>query len=99
MGSRSSAILPRLNPKPPPDPSARHQDSAIAPVIVPASPGGVGIVFRRPGAEIIKRDEAFFATIACRVDCHTDPIPLDPIEGVRDCCDELRQVNFLSAHV
>src|SRR5712691_1031505 len=31
MGSRSSAILPRLNPKPPPDPSARHQDSAIAP--------------------------------------------------------------------
>src|SRR6266851_10189639 len=31
MGSRSSAILPCLKPKPPPDPSARHQNSAIAP--------------------------------------------------------------------
>src|SRR5439155_23575416 len=30
-GSRSSAILPRLKPKPPPDPSGRHQNSAIAP--------------------------------------------------------------------
>jgi tetratricopeptide (TPR) repeat protein len=31
MGSRSSAILPCLKPKPPPDPSGRHQNSAIAP--------------------------------------------------------------------
>ena len=31
MGSKSSAILPCLKPKPPPDPSGRHQDSAIAP--------------------------------------------------------------------
>src|SRR6202048_1827918 len=30
MGSRSSAILPCLKPKPPPDPSSRHQNSAIA---------------------------------------------------------------------
>ena len=29
-GSRSSAILPHLRPKPPPDPSSRHQNSAIA---------------------------------------------------------------------
>ena len=28
--SRASAILPRLKPKPPPDPSGRHQNSAIA---------------------------------------------------------------------
>src|SRR2546421_13014727 len=31
MGSRSSVILPRLKTKPPPDPSGRHQNSAIAP--------------------------------------------------------------------
>src|SRR5260370_7489905 len=30
MESRSSAILPSLKPKPPPDPSGRHQNSAIA---------------------------------------------------------------------
>jgi hypothetical protein len=30
MGSRSLAILPRLKPKPPPDPSGRHQNLAIA---------------------------------------------------------------------
>src|SRR5215472_7170017 len=36
MGSRTSAILPRLKPKQPPDPSGRHQNSAIAP---PSSPG------------------------------------------------------------
>jgi len=27
---RSSAILPRLKPKPPPDPPGRHQNSALA---------------------------------------------------------------------
>jgi hypothetical protein len=31
MGSRSSAILPYLKPKPPPEPLARHQHSTIAP--------------------------------------------------------------------
>ena len=35
MGSKSSAILPCLKPKPPPDPSGRHQDSAIAPGPLP----------------------------------------------------------------
>src|SRR5215813_12430087 len=33
MGSRTSAILPRLKPKQPPDPSGRHQNSAIAPPV------------------------------------------------------------------
>src|SRR6516162_6126844 len=38
-GSRSSAIPPCLTPKPPPDPSRRHQNSVIAPAQAGGSSG------------------------------------------------------------
>src|ERR1700726_511238 len=43
MGSRSSAILPCLKPKPPPDPSGRHQISAIAPTKGTGEGTGLGL--------------------------------------------------------
>jgi hypothetical protein len=70
MGSRSSALLPRL--KPPPDPSGRHQNSAIAPrelriSTVKFGSEGVLIAVRDSGpglapASLERLFEAFYTT-------------------------------------
>src|SRR6202012_4897587 len=69
-----------------------------AAVIRPTFTDGMRAVFRRARAEVVKGYVAFLGAARDRENCHAQPVPIDPVEIIRDRPDQLGELDFLARH-